>query len=264
MVSLPERTSSGGVAGWSSLRTRSSHQYMMSAVLHGSPSDHFRPLRKWNVHSLASAFDSQLSARPGPMSLPSLRYRRIEWPYMFWLRAYCGSLAVCVMLSVPPYLPVVSHLCGTTYGLSGSRSATFGSFPAFTCSASSGDSPKRFGGSSGLISEPFPAPVFSPEAGWSGPLSCCPPSEQAASTTAPAATAERCRMLRRLRPSGAGWVGVDMPSGNSIAGRSPSTAASPIPDSSPGGRRTAVETLFSLRRSAVEAAEDVTPVAELA
>ncbi|GAB3759797.1 hypothetical protein GCM10028864_47220 [Microlunatus parietis] len=39
-------------------------------MVQGCPSDHFRPLRKWNVHSEASSLDSHDSARPGPDILP--------------------------------------------------------------------------------------------------------------------------------------------------------------------------------------------------
>ncbi len=78
--SLPSRTSSGGVSVWSGLITMSFHQYMMSAVVHGLPSDHFRPLRKWNVMTVASALTSHFSASPGPMSRPSFSQRRKEYP----------------------------------------------------------------------------------------------------------------------------------------------------------------------------------------
>ncbi len=39
---------------------------------------------------------------------------------------------------VPPYVPTLSGF--TTSGFTGSRFATAGSFPAFTCAASTGDS----------------------------------------------------------------------------------------------------------------------------
>ena len=71
-VPLPERASSGAVCAMYCSAMMSFHQNMMSAVVHGSPSDHFRPLRKLNVHSDASSLDSHDSTRPGTTSLPSL------------------------------------------------------------------------------------------------------------------------------------------------------------------------------------------------
>src|SRR5215207_1636679 len=116
-VPLPERASSGGVfeVVLSGLLIMSSHQYIMSLVVNGSPSDHFTPSRKCSVHLLASGLDSQLSTRPGPISRPSLSQRNIEWPY--WL-----SSIICltphsqfaVVWMTPPYFPAVSQGSGGT------------------------------------------------------------------------------------------------------------------------------------------------------
>src|SRR5919199_426635 len=81
-VFLPERASSGGPSLASLLLTISSHQKRISSTVQGWPSDHLSPLRKWKVHWLVSALDSQLSARPGPISCPSRSQRNGEWPYI--------------------------------------------------------------------------------------------------------------------------------------------------------------------------------------
>ena len=46
-------------------RTTSSQVNMMSSTVNSTPSDHFTPLRRWNVTSLPSSEISQLSARLG-------------------------------------------------------------------------------------------------------------------------------------------------------------------------------------------------------
>ena len=145
-VPLPERASSGGYSFSSSTLTWSSHQNRMSSTDHGWPSDHFSPLRKYSVHSDASALDSHFSARPGPISSPSRRYRSGECPYCSSAMnpEVPHSLLSHPMLSVPPYLPTVSHLCGTTYGLSGRRLSTDGNAPDATCAANEGASPYVF------------------------------------------------------------------------------------------------------------------------
>ncbi len=135
----------------------SSHQYMTSSVVHGSPSDHFSPLRKWKVNSFWSALTSHFSARPGPMSSPSLRKRVGDGPYMY-SNMHQLSDDEMVMCTSPPYLPLVTQLCGTTYGFSGSRSSTFGSFPDLTRSASIGASVNDDGFGSTSDGEPL-APV---------------------------------------------------------------------------------------------------------
>src|SRR5262245_17216847 len=101
----------------------SSHQYMMSFTVKGSPSDHLTPSRKWNVHLVVSSLCSQLSARPGPISRPSLSQRSIECPYMLsWTIVPIPSPPqLLVNCSVPPYLPALSQACGGTYGVLGTR-----------------------------------------------------------------------------------------------------------------------------------------------
>src|SRR5664279_239504 len=95
---------------------------------------------------------------PGPTSCPSLRKRSIEWLYQSSPTEDESPPEVATMFMPiwPPYLPRCTQLCGTTYGSSGSRSASFGILPASACALSSGDSWKVAGLGGGVFDEPFP------------------------------------------------------------------------------------------------------------
>src|SRR5690606_24258575 len=95
------------------------------------------------------------------------------------------------MFITPPYLPGCTHLCGMTYGFSGSRSSTGGrSLPIL------GDCWKEAGLGNGSVTEPtaseLPPPELSPPPG-----EVPPPPLQALSTAVPATSAEPYRKRRR-------------------------------------------------------------------
>ena len=109
------------------------------------------------------------------------------------------------MFKVPPYLPRWTQLCGTTYGLSGSRLSTAGSLPPFTCAAINGDSVKLFGGVNGFFAEPLAVAVPGELLPLSEPfpvlfLPLPLPLLQALSTAEPAANADPYRNVRRGMP----------------------------------------------------------------
>ena len=122
------------------------------------------------------------------------------------------------MCTSPPYLPLVTQLCGTTYGFSGSRSSTFGSLPAFTRSASIGASVNDAGLGSTSDGEPL-APV-APACPSLAPGVLPASSPQLASSIVPATAAAAPNRTCR-RPTSPWTYGHRRPPWQSVTTRPP-------------------------------------------
>src|SRR6516162_3235449 len=77
VMNLPPGDQMAGVEGVRSLSwITSSYQNMKSSAPKGTPSDHFRPLRRWSVMVLPSSDQLQDSARLGSTVRPSSELSR--------------------------------------------------------------------------------------------------------------------------------------------------------------------------------------------
>jgi hypothetical protein len=76
LQALPPITiAEGGDLNSSVFLAQSSIENRMSSAVNGLPSDHFMPLRRWNVNSVAFALTSQRSATHGSTSVKA-RFQR--------------------------------------------------------------------------------------------------------------------------------------------------------------------------------------------
>src|SRR5512143_2704028 len=117
----------------------SSYQKTQSLAVNGLPSDHFSPLRRYNVVVLPSSLTFQSRASEGMILLPAKSQNSGLSAERMRLMFSASAGPVNPRRHVPPYLPISFTGC-TTSGSDGKRSLTAGNLPSFTSWASAGAS----------------------------------------------------------------------------------------------------------------------------